>query len=174
MSEYGSTTEVKAFTRYLLGGETGFNSTTTPTGTELTKFLDRASAALNLSLQKYGFSSPITAAMNSTAKLVCDDWVVDKAAQFVELTQPGVGFSGEEGGRMAGFAALQKEADEFVKMNELGFKRIGVTVAHKKSEGLAFTGLDAPSERSDPDDTTIVQPAFKRNLFDDSRTVNGT
>lgn len=164
---YGSTTEVKAFTRYLLDGQSAFNSTTTPTATEVEKFIDRASGILNLALRKRGFAVPIT---NSTAKLSCDDWVVDKAVQYVELTQRGAGFSAEEGTRVGGFAAMQKDAAEFAMGNELGFKRLGVTVSEASSQALTFTGLTVQKDRTDPDDNTLEQPVFRRRQFEDVRT----
>jgi len=61
---------------------------------EVEKFVDRASAAVNLSLRQCGLTTPVT---NTTAKLVLDGWVVVKSAEYAELTQRGVGFSGDEG-----------------------------------------------------------------------------
>ena len=164
---YSSTAEVKAFTRHLLDGQTAVNSTTLPTATELEKFIDRASSALNVALEANGFSSPITSTANSTASLLCDDWVTARAVEYVELTHPGRGYSAEEGTRTGGFAGLHKEAQIFVSENSLGFRNIGVTQQNKLSDGLSFTGLDVHSERTDPDDTdTIEQPLFRRRKFD--------
>src|SRR5512145_2945202 len=99
---YSSTSEVKAFTRHLLDGQSAFNSTTRPTGTELEKFIDRASGVLNLALGGGGFA-PSSVIANSTAKLACDDWVTSRAAEYVELTQRGTGYSDAEGSRTAAF-----------------------------------------------------------------------
>lgn len=159
---YGSTGEVQAYTAHLLDGESAFNTTTRPTGTQVEKFLDRASSYVNLALRNYGFSTPVT---NSTAKLMLDDWVVNKATEFVELTQRGAGFNDGEGARSSVFSNMADEAMNFVKKNELGLKRIGVTVSERKSEGLAFTGLDDQDERSDPDDSSLEQPFFRRGQF---------
>jgi hypothetical protein len=169
---YSSTSEVKAMTRHLLDGQTAFNSTTRPTSTELEKFIDRASGALNVALSKAGLTTPVS---NTTAKLLCDDWVTAKSVQLVELTQRGEGFSGEAGSRVGAFSGLYKEADAFAEMHSLGFKRLGVGVAHPSHEGLAFTGLIARADRGDPSDSGLTQPAFRRDLFD-ARTVriNGT
>ena len=157
---YSSTSEVKAFTRHLLDGQSGFNSTTRPTATELEKFIDRASGSLNVALAKQGLTTPVS---NTTAKLSCDDWVAAQAAMYVEMTQRGVGFSGAEGSRTSYFKGLYGRADEFAKENVVGFKRLGVGHA---VAGIAFTALDAESERADPDDTSVAQPAFKRGMFD--------
>lgn len=161
---YSSTSEVKAFTRHLLDGQSAFNSTTRPTGTELEKFIDRASAALNIALRGRGLAIPVT---NSTAKLVCDDWVTARATQYVELTQRGVGYAEGEGSRTMSFERLSKEANEFAKFNALGFIYLGVTQSNKLSDGLDFTGLDSVADRADPDDGSLAQPLFTRGLFDD-------
>jgi hypothetical protein len=162
---YSSTSEVKAFTRHLLNGQTAFNSTTRPTSTELEKFIDRASGVLNLALAAGGFT-PSVVYVNSTTKLACDDWTTARAAEYAELTHRGVGYSDAEGSRTAGFRNLHKSANEFVAANSLGFVRLGVTQAYKMSDGLAFTGLDAQSERVDPDNSSLEQPKFTRGQFD--------
>jgi len=53
---FSSTSEVKAFTRHLLDGQSAFNSTTRPTATELEKFIDRASGVLNVAIARAGFT----------------------------------------------------------------------------------------------------------------------
>ena len=160
---YGSTAEVLAFSRYLLAGQSNFNSTTRPTITEVEKFIDRASGALNVALAKAGLGVPVT---NTTAKLLLDEWVVTKTVEHVELTQRGTGFSDGEGSRYIGFRNLHKAADEFVTTNAMGLKRIGVTIDVQLNQGLAYTGLDAQADRADPDDSSLEQPKFKRGLFD--------
>jgi hypothetical protein len=164
---YGSVDEVKAFTRYLLGGQSTFNSTTQPTITEVEKFIDRASGHLNVALSKAGFSTPVS---NTTAALSLDDWVVARATEYVELTQRGQGFSDAEGSRYIAFRNMRKAAEDFVDTMQLGLKRLGVTVTYKASDGLAFTGLDAKAERDDPSDTSLAQPKFERGMWDTSDT----
>ena|SRR5690242_16305561 len=162
---FSSAAEVTAFTRHLLDGQSAFNSTTRPTVTELEKFIDRASGVLNLALAQGGFT-PANVIANSTAKLAGDDWVTCRAAEYVEITQRGVGYSDAEGSRTSYFRNLTKSAEQFVSMNSLGFVRLGVNQAYKKGDGLAFTGLDAQSERADPSDTTLAQPFAVRGQFD--------
>jgi hypothetical protein len=166
---YGTVVEVTAYTRHLLSGYTAFNSTTRPTVTEVEKFIDRCSGILNSALRGQGLTTPV---VNSTAKLSCDDWVVDRASEYVELTQRGVGWSDAAGSRTAVFANLQKDAASFAKENRLGFSRLGVGITNKLSEGLQFTGLDAEGQRSDPDDNTLEQPLFTRHQFDDPGTTH--
>lgn len=161
---YSSVVEIVPFTREILDGQSSFNSTTRPTLVEVEKFIDRASGTLNLALAQVGLSTPVT---NSTAKLSCDDWVTAKVAEHVALTQRGVGYSDAEGSRNMGFRNLQKSALQFAQEFKVGMERMGVTVSHGRAEGLQFTGLDAQSERTDPDDSSLEQPRFGRRLFDD-------
>jgi hypothetical protein len=161
---FSSTAEVTAWTRTLLDGQTAFNSTTRPTATELEKFIDRASGVLNVALSNAGFT-PSAVYNNSTTKLACDDWVTQKAAMYVEITQRGTGYNTAEGSRLAAFN-MGPDAIEFVNMNSLGFVRLGVSQGKKLSDGLAFTGLAAQKDRTDQDDTSLEQPVFKRHQFD--------
>ena len=159
---YGTVVEVTALTKHLLDGESAFNSTSHPTITQIEKVIDRSSTDVNIALNTHGLTTPVT---NTTAKLMLDDWVVGKATMFTELTQRGAGFNGEEGSRTSSFKTIGNDAMEFVEENVLGFKRLGVTVGHAKSDGLAFTALDDQDERADPDDSTLEQPVFTRGLF---------
>lgn len=168
---YSSTSEVKAFTRHLLGGQSAFNSTTRPTATEVEKFIDRVSGYLNVALWKIGFD-PTSIRANSTAKLSCDDWVTARSAEYVELTQRGTGYSDDEGSRTGVFRNLYTAADKFVDEMVLGWKYMGVAVSHPVSAGLAFTGLAAQDNRADPSDSSIVQPHFRRGQFDNPESVD--
>ncbi len=159
---FSSAAEVTAFTRHLLDGQSAFNSTTRPTVTELEKFIDRASGLVNVALSKAGFA-PANIYANSTAKLVCDDWVTNYAARYVELTQRGTGYSENEGGRLPAFEL--GTADDFVMSNKLGFIQLGISQNTKMGAGLSFTGLAVQSERTDKDDISTEQPLFTRNQF---------
>lgn len=164
---YSSTSEVKAYTRHLLNGQTAFNSTTRPTATDLEKMIDRVSGVLNNAILAAGFS-PTTIHANSTAKLACDDFVTVRAVEYVELTQRGTGYSEQDGSRVAGFRNLYKSASSFVSDMRLGFIEGGIAQSGRKaSDGLQFTGLTAQGDRTDKDDNTLEQPLFTRHLFDE-------
>ena len=162
---YGSAAEVVAFTRYLLAGQSTFNSTTRPTVTEVEKFIDRASGVLNVAISRVGFA-PAQVRANSTARLECDDWVIARTAEYVELTQRGQGFGDEENQRYVSFRNMHKAAADFAKVSALGWQRLGVVRTSPLGEGLKFTGEDASDQRADPDDSTLRQPAFVRRQFD--------
>ncbi len=166
--DYSSQNEVLAFTRHLLDGQSTFNSTTRPTSSDVTKFLQRCSGVLNTALQGAGFATPLS---NSTAKLACDDWATVQAVKYVELTQRGTGYSDQQGSRTGAFAGLYKSAGDFVKENTLAFKRLGCTVLHSASEGLLFTGQSEQSDRTDPYDPSLQQPRFAMGMFDNTEDV---
>ena len=159
---YGSVDEILAFTRHLLDGQEEYNQHTRPRLAEVEKFIDRASGILNTTLEANGITSPVT---NSTAKLAMDDWVVARAVEYAELTQRGAGYSDAEGSRINAFRSLNNSALDFVTSVLPGLKNLGVTVGYASSNGLAFTGMTAPDDRLDPDDSTLAQPKFKRGMF---------
>ena len=160
---YGTVAEVLAFTKHLLGSEVTFNAATKPTGTEVEKFIDRASGILNVAMEGVGLTTPV---VNSTAKLACDDWVVSHATAYVELTQRGAGYDGTENTRSGSFLKLHDDAAVFAKQVSLGFQRLGVSDGYSLSDGLQFTGEEIQKDRDDPDDDTMEQPKFTRGLFD--------
>lgn len=162
---FSSVAEVVAYTRHLLDGQSTFNSTSRPTGTEVEKFIDRASGLVNVALSKAGFT-PSSIYANSTAKLTCDDWVTNYAARYVELTQRGTGYSENEGGRLPAFEI--GSADDFVMSNKLGFIQLGISQSTKMSNGLSFTGLTSQADRTDQEDTSLEQPLFSRKQFGNS------
>jgi hypothetical protein len=161
-NSYGSVAEIVALTRHVLAGSSTYTTSTRPTLAEVERFIDRVSGVLNSALAESGFSVPVS---QSTAVLLCTDWVVTKVAQLVELTQPGFGFA-EGMGSKKGAGSLYNEACTFVTSNTLGLKRLGATVSHASSEGLAYTGMGISDDRPDRTNTAREQPKFKRGIFD--------
>lgn len=162
---YSSVAGVLAWSRHLLEGQTTFNSTTRPTLTEVEGFIDESSAVLNLALTQEGFNTASVRA-NSTAKLACDNWVRGWGVSFVELTHPMQGFSGGGGSRVELLQGMHGSALEFVDMSTKGFKQLGVTQAYSDSNTIKFSGETVQTSRTDPDDTSLEQPKFKRGQFD--------
>ncbi len=158
---YGTVAEVLAYTRHVLGGESTFSENTNPTLSEVEDFIDRASGVLNNAVIGAGLSHSSLRA-NSTAKLACDDWVILRAVEQVELTRGGTGHDG----RQEAVASMYDEAAMFVAGYRQSWVRASITEDHRTSEGLGFSGLDVRSERTDPDDSTREQPKFRRGLFD--------
>lgn len=161
-NSYSSIGDVLAYTRHYLDGQTTFNSTTRPRLSEVTRFLNRASGYMNMALKNVGLAIPITQA---DAKAAIDDWVALRAAEYVEMTQRGTGYSDGEGSRLAAFRGIAQDANEFAKTNRQAFIDLGVTVTRSAASGISFTALEAVDQRNDPTDTSLVQPIFRRGLF---------
>lgn len=157
---FSSVDEVRGFTRHLLDGHSSFDSGTRPTLTEIEKFIDRASALLNIALSAAGFS-PSAVYANAVAKLACDDWVTGQAVSYARYAQRSVGIMSDREEKFE-----MGDVHEFVEENALGFVNIGIAQGDPMSGGLAYTGLTAQKDRADPDDTSKEQPLFTRRLFD--------
>jgi hypothetical protein len=151
-----------------LDGQTTFNSTTKPTVTEVEKFIDRASAALNIALRGVGLTVPIYSTTNSTGSLLCDDWVTARAVEYAEVTKRGQGYGGDENKNKVSPPGLYSQAEKFAKFALSGLRNLGIAQTIKLSSGLAFTGMDAQSERTDPGDDSLEQPLFGRHRFEES------
>jgi len=166
---FSTVADVAAFCQFILASELTFSASTVPTITQVERMIDRVSGELNMALMGCGVT-PSAVYANSTAKLMCDDFVARRVAGNVELTQPGVGFNDSENTRLGIF--LKQSPRDFAKQYCDAFKQAGITVGRPTSEGLSFTGLKSHSQRSDPDNTTYEQPLFRRRQFDDPTTGN--
>lgn len=161
-NSYSSVADVTAVTRHLLDGAVSFHEGTRPTLLEVEAFIDDTSSLLNDAIAAHGFTVPISAA---GPKRSCDIWVRTKAAAFVELTQRGEGFGEEEGSRYGAFWNLFDDAYEFIAKIAEGWKEQGVGVSNNTSDGLAYTGMEVHSQRTDPTIRTREQPLFRRHQF---------
>lgn len=159
---YSSVAEVQVLTRRILEGGS-FDEISTPTKAQVEDFIHYASAQLNSALAGAGFTIPITQA---TVVYELDAWVTAKAAMYVELTKPGVGYSDAEGSRTAVFENLAQMAADYVKANMNGWRELGAAFTSTASAGLEFTAMTKHSERTDPTVDGREQPLFRRRQFD--------
>jgi hypothetical protein len=162
MSDYGTVAEVVALTRMYLQGQATYNTTTRPTGAEVDTMMNRASGMLNVALANAGFDTPVTA---TDPKLLCDEWVVNKTAQMIEVSQP-VNREEQANRRAELYASMAEEATKFVEMYAVGLQNLAVSKTRPEGEAMIFTGQDAQAHRADPDNTALEQPFFSRRRFD--------
>lgn len=164
---FSSVLEVIGFTRHLLNGQSTYSTTTRPTLAEIEKFIDRASAVLNVAIDANNtiIQSGITHAdvyANAVTKLACDDWVTQQAVKYAHFAQRNTAIFSDQNETFK-----MDSATDFVEMMALGFSNnISGEDASFLSGGLQFTALDVQSSRSDPLDTSLEQPKFSRGLFD--------
>ena len=162
---YSSVAAVEALTKFLLQGNSNFNSTTTPLKTEVESFIDESSGILNLALMDHGFAATSIIA-NSTAKLACDNWVRTWAVAMVELTSPAGGMGGGKNSRMDVLKEMNGDAKEFADKYAKAFKQLGISQAYSDGDQIVFTGQNLYTDRSDPTDSSLEKPLFRRNQFD--------
>ena len=167
---WSSTTDVKSLVRHILDGETTFNSTTRPTNPEVEAFIDEASGLLNLALRTAGFD-PATVKANSTATQAMDNWVRFKTVAFVNLVNPYQGWDGDDTNPARILMNLAGDAVDFISDYEQGLINIPSAQTVKASDGLQFTAIDAKSQRSDRSDTSLAQPKFERDQFDNTAGI---
>lgn len=162
-NSYSSVTQVTAFTRHLLDGETSFNANTRPDLGDVETFINQLSGLLNTQLAKHGITVPVT---QVDAKHSLDAWVTSKAAAWVEMTQRAAGFSDDGNERAPSLYNLMPDVVEFVEDNYPGWIKLGAGATPTLSIGAEYTGLKKNSERPDVTNTTREQPLFKRRQFD--------
>jgi len=164
---FSSVDEVRGFTRHLLDGHTIFDASTRPTITEIEKFIDRASALMNVAIDNN--KAVINAGLdhsdfynNAVSKLACDDWVTQQAVKYVHCAQRNTGIFSEKD-------EVFKMANpvEFIEMMGIGLIN-QITDPSAVVSGIYFTGIDAQNLRADPDDTTKEQPLFSRRKFENT------
>lgn len=160
-NSYGSVPEVVALCRVYLHGADTFGADTLPTRIEVEAFINRASGVLNLALASSGFTIPV---VQADAKFACDNWVVSMAKKYVEWSQPYAGL--DDNPNAAAMPDLTKSAADFVKANQAGFAALGMGQPSSDSNAVSFTGETAQRDRSDPDDSSLEQPKFRRGQFD--------
>lgn len=165
---YSSVNEIAPMVRHLLDGSSAFSTTTTPTAEEVTTILRRLSGVLDTALAAAGFSVPID---DPTAKLSCDEWTLRQAVAELRAMYPHMGLGEQETPRRPDVFA---EAMAFAKMQAQAFRNLGLAVTTVTSEGLTFTAYDKHSQRSDPDNSTLEQPKFRRGMFDNPGTTEST
>lgn len=164
---FSSVSEVLGFTRWFLDGQSAFNAGTRPTLTEVEKFIDRASALLNVAIDANSTlsASDITHTdvyNNAVTKLACDDWVTQQAVKYVHYTSRNTAIFSDQNETFK-----MDSAAEFVEMMALGFSR-DISGESELSNGLQFTAMDIQSNRADPVDSSKEQPKFTRGLFDNN------
>lgn len=149
---YGSIAEVVALTSRYAGASKDFSGANDrPTQAEVTAFLNRVSALLDVMLAQLGYAVPVT---NATAKLMLDEFTVEQVVQLVYAAN-GAGTFAPGSEQLRGHTAFQiitKEAKTFLEVWGNGLEAVGAERPYGYTYGLAATITD------DDDDT--LQPPF--------------
>lgn len=132
-----------------------FTATTRPTITQVEKFIDEVSGILNSMLSSAGFQIPITQA---DVKLALSFFVSEEVAAICE----GINGSGRFGPTAnspgkSRFNEVMRDSAEFVKLNAIGFERLGATRVYSETAGIGF--------RENDNSGNPTFPLFQRNDF---------
>ena len=160
-NSYGTVAEVAAMTaRYLIGGT--YTTATRPTLAQVEKFIDNASATLNVMLAKAGFTIPIT---DADAAAACGEIVVECVVDMCHAANSTGRFFTDralERG-MNPIKAIREDIAEWVESQAPGLEALGAARSTSQLDGIAFRGTDDAGDE--------VFPIFQRdgfsNRFDD-------
>lgn len=160
-NSYGSVAEVAALTaRYLSGGT--YTTTTRPTLAQVEKFIDNASATLNVMLANVGFSIPIT---QTDAKAACNEIVIEVVADLCHAANSTGRFFTDralERG-MNPMKAIREDIAAWVEMQAPGLEALGATRSSSLLNGIAFRDTDESGAETFP----IFQRSGFSNTFTD-------
>lgn len=155
MAYYGSPAGVAAYVKHATNGVGEFDSTTTPTLTEVEGFLTRLSARVDGWCAAQGYVVPVAAAQAAAA---LGEYVNLGGAGLVELAQRTGGYSSEDENRRENrFLKEFGEVREFIESGALG----NLGASSTKTIGPLY-GLSAGGRAADGGPLT---PIFTRGSF---------
>ena len=160
-SSYGTVAEVQALTgRYLISG--AYTTASRPTLAQVEKWIDNASATLNVMLANAGFAIPIT---DADAAAACGQIVVEVVVDLCHAANSTGRFytdkalsRGESPMRV-----LRQDMADWVEAMAAGLALLGATRTYSTLEGIAFRDTDNSGNATSP----IFQREAFGNVFTD-------
>ena len=150
---YGAATDVAAFTRrFTTAGS--YDTTTTPTLAQVEGWIDQVSATLNILLAEQGFAVPLTQA---DCVLMLKNFVATQVADLCNYANSAGRFFSEKGLKTGPWAAIQKDAADFIAAHSEGIEKLGGTRTTPGMDALAFRDMD--------DGGNEIKPMFSRKQF---------
>ena len=157
-NSYGSVAEVQALTaRYLSSGS--YTTGTRPTLVQVEKFIDNASATLNVLLAKAGFAIPIA---DTDAAAACGQIVVECAVDLCHAANSTGRFYTDralERGESP-LRVLRQDMADWVDDNAAGLELLGATRTYSGLSGIAYRDSDNGGD--------ATNPIFQRDAFGNS------
>lgn len=125
-----------------------FTTSTRPTLVQVEKYIDEVSGILNTMLSSAGFQVPIT---QEDIKLALSFFVSEEVAAICE----GINGSGRFGPTAnspakSRFNEVMKDTASFVKMNAVGFERLGAIRLFSETSGIGFRDTSASGKATFP------------------------
>ncbi|MCP4933355.1 MAG: hypothetical protein GY927_03915 [bacterium] len=123
-NSYGTVAQVEAECKQFVSKSGIFSSTTNPTLTVVEDYLDRVSAALNVSLANQGFSIPVS---EEQPKIVLDNYAIEQAAKMGRSVNRAALAGARRGAGVASEGTVMSRAREFIEENAPGMEALGAT-----------------------------------------------
>jgi hypothetical protein len=160
-NSYGSVVEVAALApRYTAAGT--FSASTRPTLAQVEKWIDNASATLNVMLAGAGFAVPIT---DADAAAACGQIVVEVVTDLCHAANSAGRFYTEralERG-VSPMKVLRQDMADWVENNAAGLENLGATRTTSLLGGLLYRDTDNSGNPTSP----IFQREGFGNVFED-------
>lgn len=148
LNSYGTVAEVAALTRrYTTNGY--FDVDTRPSVAQVEKWIDNASATLNVMLAKAGFTVPITQA---DAKAACGEIVVEVVVDLCHAANSAGRFYTDralERG-VSPMKVLRQEMADWVELQAPGLENLGATRSTSLLGGMAYRDTDESGNATFP------------------------
>jgi hypothetical protein len=155
---YGAAADVAALTRRFTNAGS-YDTTTTPTLTQVEGWIDQISAILNVLLAEQGFAIPIT---DADIVLMLKNFVTTQVADLCNYANSAGRFFSEKGLKTGPWSAIQKEAAEFIEQHAAGIENLGATRTTSGLDALAFWETDDAGDE--------IEPMFSRKQFGTTNT----
>jgi hypothetical protein len=153
VNSYGTANDVAALTsRFTSDGS--YTITTVPTLPQVEAWIDQISATLNVLLAEQGFAIPITQA---DCVMMLKNFVATQAADLCNYANSAGRYFSEKGVKTGPWAAIQKDAAEFIEQHAAGLAQLGATRTRAGLNGLAFCDSN--------DAGVTIEPIFSRDQF---------
>lgn len=159
-NSYGSVAEVAALTsRYLVGGT--YTTATRPTLAQVEKFIDNASATLNVMLAQAGFAIPIT---QVDAKAACSEIVVEVVVDLCHAANSTGRFFTDRALERGinPMKAIRDDMAAWVEAQAPGIEALGASRNTSQLGGIAYRDTDESGNGT--------FPIFQRNGFNNKFT----
>jgi hypothetical protein len=157
-NSYGAGTDVAALTKRFTNAGS-YDTTTTPTLAQVEGWIDQISAILNVLLAEQGFAIPAT---DADVVLMLKGFVVSQVADLCNYANSAGRFFSERGLKTGPWAAIQKDAADFIEQHASGIEALGAT--------RTTDGLGALAFRETDDAGDAIEPLFARKQFGTTNT----
>ena len=152
-NSYGTASGVAAYVKRYTGTGGVFDSSSTPTLSQVETWINQISSQINVLLASNSFNIPIT---QTDSVLLITQFVESEVAELVKaMNNMGRLVNSRE--RRSSVRVIMDEVSQFIDENRVGFAQLG---ASQKTSGMREI-----LTRSTDDNGNTIQPLFQRSQF---------